>query len=212
MAETKKKTTSKSTTTSKKSTGAKSAGKKAATKQTDVPVTETVMETTVIDEPVNIFEPVMEKRIYQATDMIPCKSVRYGVLQHVSKKSGDMYEWADYGDIVDVAYGDLLALKSRKSKFMFAPWFLILDDQLVDEWTLTDIYSYYEDFDDIEEFLNEGVISLRRKLPNAPQGFKELVVHKAGDMLRNGTLDSIATVKAIDEILNKNLSDMLGGR
>lgn len=211
MAETKKKTTSKSTTAAKKTTGTKKTNKKSVPKEECSTAVELTQEKPVVDEHVNS-EPTIEKRVYQATDMIPCKSVRYGVLQHVSKKSGDMYEWADYGDIVDVTYGDLLALKSRKSKFLFAPWFLILDDQLVDEWKLSDIYSYYEDFDDIEEFLNGGVISLRRKLPNAPQGFKELVVHKAGEMLRNGTLDSIATVKAIDEILNKNLSDMLGGR
>lgn len=191
------------------------AKKSTSTKKSDGPEKKPVVNAeSVITNQVttNATEPVVEKRVYQATDMIPCKSVRYGTLMHVSKKSGDIYEWADYGDVVDVSYGDLLALKSSKSKFLFAPWFLILDEQLVEDWKLTDIYTYYEDFEDVEEFLQAGAVTLRRRLPNAPQGYKDLIVHTAGEMLRRGTLDSIATIKAIDDVLGKNLADMLGGR
>lgn len=210
MAETKKKTTAKNGET-KEATTPKT--RKSATKKS---VVEESTPEIVIEAPVKKAEiPVVAapaKKVYQATDMIPCKSVRYGILQHVSKKSGDIYEWADYGDITEVAYGDLLALKSRKSKFLYAPWFLILDDQLVDDWNLTGVYEFFNEFDDIEDFLQSGAISLRQKLPQAPQGFKDLVVHKAGEMLRNGVLDSIGTVRAIDDILHKNLADLIGGR
>lgn len=217
MAEAKNKTAPKSTTTTKRSTTTKRTGttaKKAVSKKVE-PVEEVVQ---VVEEPVVKPavaevkpEPVIERHAYQATDMIPCKSVRYGLLQHLSKKSGDLYEWADYGDVVDVAYGDLLALKSRKSKFLYAPWFLIMDEQLVEDWKLNDIYTYFEDFEDVEEFLQSGAITLRRNLPNAPQGYKDLIIHKAGEMIRNGNLDSIATIRAIDDVLHKNLADMLGG-
>jgi len=207
MAETKKKTTSKSTATKK--SAAKKVADQTVELKNEAGVENTEVVTPIVAEPVTVKIP--EKKVYQASDMILCKSVRYGTLHHVSKKSGDMYEWADYGDEVPVAYGDLLALKSRKSKFLYAPWFLILDDQLVEEWKLADIYSYYEDFEDVEDFLQAGAITLRRKLPNAPQGYKDLIVHKAGEMIRHGTLDSIATIKAIDDILGKNLMDMLGG-
>lgn len=210
MAETKKKTTAKSGE-AKETTAPKT--RKSTTKKS---VIEEPTPTVVIETPVEKVEvpvvPTPVKKVYQATDMIPCKSVRYGILQHVSKKSGDIYEWADYGDITEVAYGDLLALKSRKSKFLYAPWFLILDEQLVDDWNLNGVYEFFNEFDDIEDFLQSGAISLRKKLPQAPQGFKDLVVHKAGEMLRNGALDSIGTVRAIDDVLHKNLADLIGGR
>lgn len=181
--------------------------KSAATKKSAAPKTEVQTLTTEPEHAIS--EPV--KRAYVANDMIPCKSVRYGLLQHVSRKSGDSYVWEDYGDIVDVAYGDLLALKSGKSKFLYAPWFIVLDDQLAEEWKLKELYTYFEEFEDVEDFLQSGAITLRRQLPNAPQGYKDLIVHKAGEMIRNGSLDSIGTVKAIDDVLNKSLSEMIGG-
>lgn len=187
----------------KKSTAAK----KSAVLKTEASNIE--VQTTTPEPEHATLEPV--KRTYAANDMIPCKSVRYGLLQHVSKKSGDSYVWEDYGDIVDVAYGDLLALKSGKSKFLYAPWFIVLDDQLAEEWKLKELYTYFEEFEDVEDFLQSGAITLRRQLPNAPQGYKDLIVHKAGEMIRNGSLDSIGTVKAIDDVLNKSLSEMIGG-
>ena len=199
-------TTKKSSTKSKSTVTKTEPKKKTATKSSSVDnkkvSAEVVKETTA---------KVVERINYQTTDLIPCKSVRYGTLQHVSKKSGNLYEWSDYGDIVDVEYGDLMALKARKSKFIFAPWFIILDDQLAEDWKLTDIYSYFEDFDDVEEFLQSGSVTIRKKLPNAPQGYKDLVTYTAGNMLRNGSLDSIATIKAVDEILHKNLQMLIGG-
>ena len=207
--------TSKSTTTKKSTATKKSAASKAEAPKVKAQVLATETTITVTESAptplTQVAEPEPVKRTYATNDMIPCKSVRYGMLQHVSRKSGDSYVWEDYGDVVDVSYGDLLALKSGKSKFLYAPWFLVLDDQLAEEWKLKELYTYFEEFEDVEEFLQSGAIALRRQLPNAPQGYKDLIVHKAGEMIRNGSLDSIGTVKAIDDVLNKSLSEMIGG-
>lgn len=205
-------TTKKSSAKSKSTTAKVEPKKKTTTKSTSSNKKNIAVEREItVDAVEEIVEQIVERRAYQSNDLIPCKSVRYGTLQHVSKKSGNLYEWSDYGDIVDVEYGDLMALKARKSKFIFSPWFIILDDQLAEDWKLTDIYSYFEDFDDVEEFLQSGSMTIRRKLPNAPQGYKDLVTYTAGNMLRNGSLDSIATIKAVDEILHKNLQMLIGG-
>lgn len=200
-AETKSKSTAKKTDNKKKTASKSTKTDSAKAKSAEPVIHENDTEKLIIKS----------RREYSSSDLIPCKSVRYGTLQHVSKKSGNLYEWSDYGDVVDIEYGDLMALKARKSKFIFSPWFIILDDQIAEDWKLTEIYSYFEDFDDVEEFLQSGAVTIRRKLPNAPQGYKDLVTYTAGNMLRNGTLDSIATIKAVDEILHKNLQMLIGG-
>lgn len=203
--ETAKKATSAKSTQPKKSTASKA--KKPATEVKEIK--EEIVE--AVEKAIEKVE-VKEKRVFKATDMIECKSLRYGLMQHISKKSGNIYEWADYGDIVEVEYGDLLSLKSSKSKFLYSPWFMIMDDQLAEDWKLADIYEPFNEFDDVEEFLQSGAITIRKTLPNAPQGYKDLVTYTAADMIRNGTIDSIATINAIDEILGKNLTTLLGGR
>ena len=57
---------------------------------------------------------VDQPRKFEMSDMVPCQSVRNGVLQYIGKKTGDIYEWSDYGDITDVAYGDLVSFNSNK--------------------------------------------------------------------------------------------------
>lgn len=202
--ETAKKTNSSRSTQPKKSTATKV---KKATAEVKVATEEPVVVEKVVEK-----VEVKEKRVFKATDMIECKSLRYGLMQHISKKSGNIYEWADYGDIVEVEYGDLLSLKSSKSKFLYSPWFMIMDDQLAEDWKLADIYEPFKEFDDVEEFLQSGATTIRKTLPNAPQGYKDLVTYTAADMIRSGTIDSIATINAIDDILGKNLTTLLGGR
>ena len=209
QAATTKKETAKKTNSSRSTQPKKSTTTKAKKATTDVKL---AAEEPVAVEKVVEKAEVKEKRVFKATDMIECKSLRYGLMQHISKKSGNIYEWADYGDIVEVEYGDLLSLKSSKSKFLYSPWFMIMDDQLVEDWKLADIYEPFKEFDDVEEFLQSGATTIRKTLPHAPQGYKDLVTYTAADMIRNGTIDSIATINAIDEILGKNLTTLLGGR
>lgn len=209
QAATNKKETAKKTTSARSTQPKKSTATKAKKATTDVKVADE--EPVAVEKVVEKVE-VKEKRVFKATDMIECKSLRYGLMQHISKKSGNIYEWADYGDIVEVEYGDLLSLKSSKSKFLYSPWFMIMDDQLAEDWKLADIYEPFKEFDDVEEFLQSGATTIRKTLPNAPQGYKDLVTYTAADMIRSGTIDSIATINAIDDILGKNLTTLLGGR
>lgn len=123
-----------------------------------------------------------------------------------------IYEWSDFGDVCEVEYGDLLALKASKSKFMYEPWFIIEDDQLAEDWKLSEIYSYFEGSDDAEDFLLKGAVEVRRKLMTAPQGYKDLIVDTAGRMIRSGMLDSIATIQAIDDVMHTQLNMLIGGR
>lgn len=149
-------------------------------------------------------------RKYSAGDLIPCKSVVYGELVYVGR-NGSMYEWSGYGDICEVDYSDLLSMKTGQQKFLKEPWLIILDDELAAQWKLSNMNEIFNDIGDIEDLINSGASKVKKSLMNAPQGYKELVKKTAARMLREGHLDSIATVRVIDDILGSNLSMLLGG-
>ena len=149
---------------------------------------------------------------YNTDDEIMCKSVCFGLLEYISKKDGIVYRWEDFGDIVPVRYSDLLALKTSRSKFLYQPWFIILDEDLVKMWKLEDINKYFDEISDIEDFLIDSKIPhIEKQLKNAPDGYKELVVQTAGRLLRENRLDSIAKLRTIDELLDNKLSLLIGG-
>lgn len=145
-------------------------------------------------------------RKFAPDDLIVCRSITFGELLLTGKKSKLLYSWANYDDTTEVEYQDLQALKSTRSSYLFKPRFIIEDEDLVEQWgkDFGDIYKNIEDID-AEDLLKLPVAQLRSKLKKASKGVQLAVKNIAGDKILNGSLDSLAKIKAIDEILGTDL-------
>ena len=145
-------------------------------------------------------------RKFEPDDLIVCRSITFGELLLTGKKSKLLYSWANYGDTTEVEYQDLQALKSTRSSYLFKPRFVIEDAELVEQWgkDFGDIYKNIEDVD-AEDLLKLPVAQLKSKLKKASKGVQLAVKNIAGDKILNGSLDSLAKIKAIDEILGTDL-------
>lgn len=145
-------------------------------------------------------------RKFAPDDLIVCRSITFGELLLTGKKSKLLYSWANYGDTTEVEYQDLQALKSTRSSYLFKPRFIIEDEELVEQWgkDFGDIYKNIEDID-AEDLLKLPVAQLRSKLKKASKGVQLAVKNIAGDKILNGSLDSLAKIKAIDEVLGTDL-------
>lgn len=200
----------KSKTVAKPKTAAAKTTKAAVSPVVETPAATTALETSAAPvEVTNNVEIIKTPRKFNADEMVTCRSVRNGVMQYVGRKSGDLYEWTDYGDVTDVAYSDLLAIKVNKSKFIYGPWFLIEDPEAVEALKLTELYEQFADYTDVESFLDLPAAEMRRKLQNAPEGFKDTVARTAGLRIRDGRFDSVIKIKVIDDVLGKNLMSMI---
>lgn len=145
-------------------------------------------------------------RKYAPDDLIPCRSVTYGELLMNGAKSKLMYVWANYNDVTEVEFQDLQALKSTRSSYLFRPRFVIEDNELVAQWgkDFKDMYSKIVSVD-VEDMFNLPIGKFKTALKNAPKGVQQAVKNIAGEKIMNGSLDSLAKIKAIDEILGTDL-------
>jgi hypothetical protein len=145
-------------------------------------------------------------RKYEAGDMIPCRSITYGELLLTGSKSKLLYSWANYNDITEVEFQDLQALKSTRSSYLFRPRIVIEDEELVEQWgkDFKDIYDSIVDVD-VEDMFKLPIAQFKSKLKKAPKGVQQAVKNIAGEKILNGSLDSLAKIKAIDEILGTDL-------
>ena len=146
-------------------------------------------------------------RKYAPGDMIPCRSITYGELLLTGTKSKLLYSWANYNDITEVEFQDLQALKSTRSSYLFKPRFIIEDDELVEQWgkDFGDMYNNIVDID-VEDLFKLPAKQFESKLKKAPRGVQMAVKNIAGEKILNGSLDSLAKIKAIDEILGTDLT------
>lgn len=145
-------------------------------------------------------------RKYAPDDMVTCRSVTFGELLLTGTKSKLLYSWANYGDTTDVEFQDLQALRSTRSSYLFKPRFVIEDEELVAQWgkDLGDMYNNIIDID-AEDLFKLPANQFKSKLKKAPKGVQQAVKNIAGEKILNGSLDSLAKIKAIDEILGTDL-------
>lgn len=164
---------------------------------------EIIEEKTVVEE----IKPVVKQpKKFAQDDMIPCRSVTYGELLLTGPKSKLLYSWANYGDVTEIPFQDLQALRSTRSSYLFRPRFIIEDEDLVELWAkdLKDMYDNLVD-EDVDALFKLPLNQFKSKLKKAPRGVQQAVKNIAGEKILNGSLDSLAKIKAIDEILGTDL-------
>ena len=160
----------------------------------------------ISEEVETVKETKKAPRKYAPDDMISCRSVTFGELLMTGKKSGLLYSWSNHGDVTEVYYQDLQALKSTHSSYLYRPRFVIEDEELVAQWG-KDFEKLYQDIVDVdvESLFKLTAAQLKAKLKKAPRGVQQAVKNIAGEKIMNGSLDSLAKIKAIDEVLGTDL-------
>lgn len=154
-------------------------------------------------------KPKKEPRKFAQDDMILCKSVTYGELLLPGKKSKLLYIWSNYGDTTEVEFQDLQALRSTRSAYLMNPYFVIEDEELLEQWPeLKALYDKTMALD-IDSLFSLPINQFKKRLREIPVGFKDSIKNIAGEKIRNGSLDSIAKINALDEILGTELKLMI---
>ena len=152
-------------------------------------------------------KPVVKvPRKYDPDEQIICRSITYGELLIVGPKSKLLYSWSNYGDTTPVEYQDLQALRSIRSAHLLKPRIVVEDEELIAQWgkDFEDLYSKIVDVD-VEKILDLPLGKFKTALKNAPKGVQQAVKNIAGEKILDGSLDSLAKIKAIDECLGTDL-------
>ena len=195
--------------------------RKRTTKKVAEPVVETAAE--VIEETTQVEDTPVEKttptrrtpkveRQFNQHDLILCRSVTAGWLG-CGGKSGQYYIFENFGDECEVEYQDLFALKQRRSPYLYAPLFVIEDDELLDNPRWTDIKKFYYDkvytMDDIEEILNVPANKFESTLKALPKGLAKSLQVEVAKRMEEGTFDSLKKIKIIDEVFGTDFRSIL---
>lgn len=150
-------------------------------------------------------------RKFKATDVVPCVSITSGELGMVGIKSKINYRWSCRGDVVDVEYQDLAAAIRSNSSHISKPYFLIQDDDVVQQFpVLKKMYEAMYSIRDLENVLKMPVKQMKKTIFSLPEGAKESIKNIAATQISNGQLDSVQKIKEIDNIFGTELILMTG--
>lgn len=149
---------------------------------------------------------VATKKEYKDGDKISCVSITVGGLNFVGDKSGDLYQWTNLGDVVDVEYRDLVSAVRSHSIFVYEPRFVIQDEDFLAQHD--DILVRYGQLytpQDIEQVLAMPAPQLEKTLKKMPVGAQNAVRDLAVRKIDSGELDSVQRVRVIDSFFGTEL-------
>ena len=152
-----------------------------------------------------------DKKVFQPEDLIPCKSITPGELLMEGYKTHFVYKWADYDDVQDVEYQDLMYdIRIQGRSFSKYPRFIILDEDFVEQNpVLNEIYSKIYTMSDLRKIIDMTPSEIRRNVESLPKGAKEALKTIIATAVHNGTFDSVNKVKVFDELLDTKMFEVL---
>lgn len=147
------------------------------------------------------------KKKYNPDDGIMCRSITVGGLWLDGIKSGNVYRWVEYGDETEVEYRDLVAMVRSRSNYIYAPTFIIEDEEFVADFPqLKKFYENQYSIADLKGILNLPVNSMIETIKTLPPGAASSLKNIASTAIVNGTLDSMKKIRALDEYYGTELN------
>lgn len=150
----------------------------------------------------------VEKKVELDPHMyVTVKNGYNGVLTYISSKTGEVFTWSKFGDEQEIELIELKACKASSKAFFINNWFLI-DDWDVIEWL--GVQQYYKNAlnaDNFDSIFNKSAVELKKTLEKLSAGQKKTVIFRARKLIDDGTIDSIKTIKTLEECLHVELLD-----
>ena len=184
------------------------APKKSTNKTT--PKQEVVEEKVVVEQETN--PTVKAKREYKPNDTIMCHSVFPGKFFFSGPKTNIVYPFEACGDENPVEYQDLLAAMMGKKKSIMAPYIVIDDEELLEDFRWKQVKQTYDSMfaiKDMDTFLAMPFTSFEKEFEKLPIGVKKNVMLEISTRVRDGEFSEMKKIRLVDQACSSNIAVLL---
>ena len=164
----------------------------------------------IVEEVVKPTAKKVNKPKHDPSELVSCRSVRFGELILIGPKTNMRYSWANEGDVREVEYQDLVSWRALHSRYLFDPMIIIEDEVICEEWKvdLGKLYDKVQEID-LKEMFKLPYRQFMAQLKKLPESMKSSVQNMAYAMVQDGTLYDLRIIKGIDETLGTELKMMI---
>lgn len=175
--------------------------------------TQTVTAETPVETPVEVpvkapaEEPKIIPKDIDQSQYIPVRNGFQGTLVYVSKRTGETFVWDKFGAEQDIELKELKNIKSSDKAFYENNWFMFDDAYkwVIDYLGLRQYYKHALDVDQFDDIFTLPPDELRTKLNALSDGAKGSVMYRASELIHNGEIDSIKTIRVLEDVLGVEL-------
>lgn len=139
--------------------------------------------------------------------VITVKNGTQGVLIYKSKRTGERFEWAAFGDEQEMDLQELKNAKNSSKAFFVNNWFLIEDPEILEYLGVSQYYKYALNFSSFDELFERDANEIKETVSQLSNGQKKSVAYRAKQLIADGVIDSIRVISALEESLSIELID-----
>lgn len=145
--------------------------------------------------------------VFDDNDLILCMSGVKGNMTFKSQLSGFTVKTTNFGQTVKIPYKDLVYVHNISPRAFHEGNIIVLNEHLQEEFNLGDVYKNVITPNNIQKVLQLDSEDLSKFISDMPSGMKPALYDEARKMYRDGRLDSIRTVEAIEKEFGVSLED-----
>ena len=157
-------------------------------------------------------KPVVKK--YAPDDTIMCHSVFPGKFFFSGPKTHIVYPFEACGDENPVEYQDLLAAMMSKKKSIMAPYIVIDDEELLEDFRWKQVKQIYDSMfaiNNMDEFLSLPFDEFEIAFEKLPIGVKRNVMLEISTRVREGSFSEMRKIRTVDKACSSNIAVLLQG-
>lgn len=147
------------------------------------------------------------KRNLDPNMVVTVKNGTQGVLIYKSKRTGERFEWAAFGDEQEMDLQELKNAKNSSKAFFVNNWFLIDDPEILDYLGVSQYYKYALNFSSFDVLFERDANEIKETVSQLSNGQKKSVAYRAKQLIADGVIDSIRVISALEESLSIELID-----
>lgn len=155
-----------------------------------------------IDE--TVFEP---RHNLKDDDLVLCMSGVNGTLNFVSPLSGFRATTSGFGQTMKIPYKDLVYVHNIATKAFAEGQLIILNRAVQEEFGLKETYKSVITPKNIKTVLNFEADKLSEFIQGMPKSMKATLYDEARKMYRSGEIDSVHTIKVLEEEFGVSFDD-----
>ena len=128
----------------------------------------------------------------------------HGTLVYISQRTKEQFDWPEYGDEQEMELRELKSAKAGQKAFFANNWFL-LDDWVIKYLGVENYYKHSVDQRSLNELLRSSPDRIVSEISMMNDGQKSSVGYRVREMIRNGEIDSLRVITALEEALGTEL-------
>lgn len=146
-----------------------------------------------------------EKRQFSKNDDVEIMNNTTGRYGYIGR-SGFSIEMNEYGDTLEIPFGELKAMKGEQKRHIEEAFIVILDEDAIKELRLEKLYENILDLDGVEEILQDHE-KLDKILNKMPSTMRETIGSIAVRKFKSGELYDKRVQKVIEDNLKIKIDD-----